>query len=154
MRSRVKNLFTGGGLVWGNRGTIQIASWKCNFSIYLDIQAIITLLGLLLVLYVLVPSIDSFFYLTTVLLKSDIFQHSKAYSSQFSTYRHRTGFIVKRKQVRITNYIGIPINLQFFLQISKVSYLSLKKYADFKNSIKFIIPFFSQRYNWAYVYMY
>ena len=29
---------------------------------------------------------------------------------QFSTYMHRTGFIVKRKQVRITNYLGIPIN--------------------------------------------
>ena len=45
---------------WGNGGTFQIASWKCNFSIYLDIQAITTLLWLLLVLYVLVPSIDSF----------------------------------------------------------------------------------------------
>ena len=33
---------------------------------------------------------------------------------QFSTYRHRTGFIVKRKQVRITNYRGIPINWYFF----------------------------------------
>ena len=50
----------------GNGGTIQIASWKCNFGIYLDIQvyyldiqAITTLLCLLLVLYVLVPSIYS-----------------------------------------------------------------------------------------------
>ena len=40
-----------------NGGTIQIASWKCNFSIYLDIQvyyldiqAITALLCLLLVL--------------------------------------------------------------------------------------------------------
>ena len=60
---------------------------KCNFSIYmhiqvyyLDIKAITTLLSLLLVLYMLV-SIHSFFYLTTTLLKSHIFQHSKAYSS-------------------------------------------------------------------------
>ena len=30
---------------------------------------------------------------------------------QFSTYRHRTGFIVKRKQVHIPNYLRIPINL-------------------------------------------
>ena len=52
----------GGG---GAGGIIQIASWKCNFSIYLDIQAITTPLGLLLVLYVLLPSIYSFFYLTT-----------------------------------------------------------------------------------------
>ena len=29
---------------------------------------------------------------------------------QFSTYRHRTGFIVKRKQVPIANYLGIPVN--------------------------------------------
>ena len=64
--------------VGGNGGAIQIASWKCNFSIYLDIQvyyldikAITTLLGLLLVLYALLPSIYSFFYLTTTLLKSD-----------------------------------------------------------------------------------
>ena len=49
---RVKNLST-----WGPGGTIQILSWKCNFSIYLDtqvyyldIQAITTLLCLLLVL--------------------------------------------------------------------------------------------------------
>ena len=73
---------------WGNEGTVLISSWKCNFSIYLnikvyylDIQAISTLLCLLLVLYVLVISIDSFFYLTTALVKSDIFQYSKAYSS-------------------------------------------------------------------------
>ena len=53
-------------------GNIQIASSKCNFCIYLviqvyysDIQAITTFLCLLLVLYVLVPSIYSIFYLTT-----------------------------------------------------------------------------------------
>ena len=89
-----------GGL--GEWGTVQIASLKCNFGIYLDIQAITTLLCLLLVLYVFVPSIYSFFYLTTALLKSDIFRHSNPLQP--------SGFIVKRKQVRITNYIGIPIN--------------------------------------------
>ena len=74
---------------WGNGGTVQIASWKCNFGIYLeiqvyylDIQAITTLLCPLLVLYVFVPSIYSYFYLTTTLIKSDVFRHSKAYSSQ------------------------------------------------------------------------
>ena len=60
---------------------IQIASWKSNFGIYLDIQAITTLLCLLLVLYVLVPTIYSFFYLTTALLKSDIFRHSKSFAA-------------------------------------------------------------------------
>ena len=29
---------------------------------------------------------------------------------QFSTYRHRTGFIVKRKWVGMPNYLGIPVN--------------------------------------------
>ena len=66
------------GGAWGNGGIVQIASWKCNFGIYLDIQAITTLLCLLLVFNVLVPSIYSFFYLTTALLKSDIFWLSKS----------------------------------------------------------------------------
>ena len=73
---------------WGNGGVVQIASWKCNFSIYLDIQvyyldikAITTLLGLLLVLYGLLPSIYSFFHLTTTLLKSGIFRHSKVFAA-------------------------------------------------------------------------
>ena len=29
-------VIAGGG--WGNGGTVRIASWKCNFAIYLDIQ--------------------------------------------------------------------------------------------------------------------
>ena len=76
------------GRAWGNEETDLISSWKCNFSIYLDIQvyyldiqAITTLLCLLLVLYLLIPSIHSFFYLTTALLKSNVFRHVKAYSS-------------------------------------------------------------------------
>ena len=81
----------------GNRATILISSWKCNFIIYLDIQvyyldiqvyyldiqAITTLLCLLLVLYVLVPSIHSFFYVTTALLESDVLWYSIAYSHSF-----------------------------------------------------------------------
>ena len=77
VRSRAKKLSTGGGC-WGNGGTVLISSWKCNFSIYLDIQAITTLLCHLLVHYVLVPSIPSTFYVTTALLKSDVFRHLKA----------------------------------------------------------------------------
>ena len=33
----------GGGVAGGNEGTVLITSWKCNFIIYLDIQAITTL---------------------------------------------------------------------------------------------------------------
>ena len=52
----------------GNGGPVLISSWKCNFSIYLDIQvyyldiqAIKILLCLILVLYVLLPPIHSIF---------------------------------------------------------------------------------------------
>ena len=95
---------------WGNGGTIQIASWKCNFGIDLDIQAITTLLAVY------------WFFICWFLLfiHFSIFQPSPekwrfpALKSlllpQFSTYRHRTGFILKRKQVRITNYLGLPMN--------------------------------------------
>ena len=71
----------------GNGGTVLISSWKSNFSIYLDIQVHYLdiqakpLLCLLLVLYVLAPSIHSMFYVTTALLKSEVFRHSKAYGS-------------------------------------------------------------------------
>ena len=70
-----KVIHWGGG---GAGGTVQIASWKCNFDIYLDIQvyyldiqAITTLLCLLLVLYVLVPSI----YIHNHSPESDVFRH-------------------------------------------------------------------------------
>ena len=70
-------------------GTVLISSWKCNYSIYfdiqvcyLDIQSITTLLGLLLVLYVLVHSIHSFFNVTAALLKSDVFGTQKPKAPQ------------------------------------------------------------------------
>ena len=37
-------------------------------------------------------------------------ERSRVLLPQFLTYRHQTGFIVKRKQVPITTYLGIPIN--------------------------------------------
>ena len=64
---------------WGNGGQVLISSWKCNFSIYLDIQiyyldiqAITTLVCIILILYVLFPSIHSIFYVTTTLLKQPL----------------------------------------------------------------------------------
>ena len=82
-KMKVKKIIHWGGGLGEWARTVLISSWKCNFSIYLDIkvyylniQAITRLLCLLLVLYVLVPFIHSFFYLTTALLKSEIFQHS------------------------------------------------------------------------------
>ena len=61
---------------------------------------------------------------------------------QFLTYRHRTGFIVKRKQVRITNYLGLPIN---WLKKNQ-SYLFCEKNTRCsKNSLKCIIQLFFQK---------
>ena len=142
----------------GNGGTVLITSWKCDFSIYLDIQvyyldiqAITSLLCLLLVLYVLFPSIHSLWSaILNCYPEQWCFPALKSLlPPQFSTYRYRTGFIVKRKQVRITNYLGLP--LYWFkkncLFCPKNTYFS-------KNCIKFIIRFFSKSDNWAYVYMY
>ena len=153
MRWRVKNYPLRGGLwEWGNRPNCFLEvkfRYLLGYQVYyLDIPAITKLLCLLFVLYVLVPSIYSFFYLTTALLKSDVFRHSKVYSSQFSTYRHRTGFIMKRKQVRIQespwqNYKFV----RFFLQIFKVVYFAPpppKKYTYFKNFHKIYYSFFFQ----------
>ena len=123
MRWLLKKLSTGGGEAKGNGargngvwGTIQISSWKCNYRIYLDIQVyymdiqpISTLLCLLgcwcasinfSIIHVIknAPEKWHFWSLQSLLL------------SQFSTYSHRTGCIMKRKQVCITNYLGIPIN--------------------------------------------
>ena len=70
--------------------------------------------------------------------------------SQFSTYRHRTGFIVKRKQVRITNYSGLSINWYFFFKVAY--FANKKKHALSKNLLKFIIHiFFKNLYGHTYI---
>ena len=73
------------GVPGGNGAPILISSWKCNFSIYLDIQvyyldiqATTKLLCFILVLYVLLPPIHSIFCVTAALLKSDMFRNSNA----------------------------------------------------------------------------
>ena len=100
----------------GNGGTILISSWKCNYSIYLDIQAITTLLCLLLVLEVLVHSS------VEVLVP--------------------TGFIVKNKQVHIQESLSQNYIYFFFYKFLKLSILSQKNMSIPKKSIKFIIHFF------------
>ena len=68
---------------------------------------------------------------------------------QFSTYRHWTGFIVKRKQVHIQESIRQNNKLIYFiLEIFKVVDFARKNKSISKNSIKFIIDFFSKTYNW------
>ena len=64
-------------------------------------------------------------------------------SPQFSTYRHRTGFIVKRKQVRISPCLSFPLNwLVFLILILKVAYFGIKKYEIFKKIPKIYFWFF------------
>ena len=127
--------------------TVLISSWKCNYRIYLDIQAISTLLCLLLVLDV---QLLIFIYVIGCYKNcSPEKLHFLALKSlllpQFSTYRLRTGFIVKRKQVHIINYLGIPINLEFFFY-KFLKFILQKKYAHLKRFYK-VYSFFSKRDN-------
>ena len=64
---------------------------------------------------------------------------------QFATYRHRTGFIVKRKQMRISNYLGLPINFFLLFKIFKVAYFAPKNYALFKKFPKNYCSLFFQK---------
>ena len=144
MRWRVKKLITEGA--WGNVGIVVISSWKCNFNIYLDIQvcyldihAITTLLCLLLFFYVLIPSIHSFFYHTTALLKSDVFRQSKVYSSHsFQPTGIRLGSLWRAYRC------VLPI-ISVYLLIGKFYFLLflkfIKKYANLKK-IKIYYSFF------------
>ena len=74
-----KNVIHWGG-PGGNGGPVLILSWRCNFSIYLDIQVYYLDIQAMLYIssYVLLPSIHRIFFVTTALLKSDVFRHSKA----------------------------------------------------------------------------
>ena len=109
----------------GNGGPILISSRRCNFSIYLDIQvyyldiqAITTLLGLISVhyfSYVLIPSIHSIFYVTTVLLKSDVFWHSKRYGSlSFGPTRMGLGSFWRGKKGVLSSIFTYLFNGNFF----------------------------------------
>ena len=113
----IKRYPLGGG--GGNGGTVLISSWKCTYSIYLDIkvyyldiQAISTLLCLLLIL-----DLYSTCFYNTCLYKPPPPPEKSSFRSlqslllpQFSNYRHRTGYIVKRNLACITNYLRISIN--------------------------------------------
>ena len=115
MRLRVKMLSTEGGL----GGTILILSWKCNFSIYLDIQV-----------YYLDPSnnptfmpsigslcVDCIYSLIFLpyhtLLRSEIFWHSKAYSSH-SFQRTGIGLSSLSRVYRCVSPIS-SVYLEFFI---------------------------------------
>ena len=116
------NLFTVGEC--GNRPNflleVQLQYLLGYASILLEYPSI--LLGYPSNIHTFMPSIGSWcviinFSIILVCInrsKSDFRSLQSLLLPQFSTYRHRTGFIVKRKQVRIPNYLGIPIN-SFYL---------------------------------------
>ena len=131
---------------WGveNGRTVLISSWKSNFSIYLDIQvyyldieAITTLLCLLLVLYVLAPSSYSFnVYVTTALLKSDVFWHSKGYGSpNFRPTRMGLGsFEEEWSEYCILYFIDLFSGKFFFYKFIKL-HVFWKKFTDVQKMI-------------------
>ena len=151
----------------GEWGIVLITFWKCNFSIYLDVQvyyldirAITTLLCLLLVLSVLFPSIHSFFYLTTALLKSDVFRHSKAYSSHsFQPTGIGLGSLWRGNRC-VLPIISVYLYIFDFFYNKVVKLFIFEnvfcpKNALFKKFSKIYYYFFlKKRDNWAYVYMY
>ena len=65
---------------------------------------------------------------------------------QFSTYRQRTGFIVKRKQVHMPNWFLISINLKKYIHFY-IWLICPKNMCISKNSIKFIIISFQKMSN-------
>ena len=137
------SLFTGFVIIHrgrGHGGTILISSWKCNYSIYfyiqvyyMDIQAISTLLCLLLVLEKLLIFLKFVLYKTTR-LKSDVSGHFKAYSSHSLQPKGIIYvFIVKRKQ-----------ELVIFLLIFKVFFFAQKR-SEFQKFHKIYYSFFLQK---------
>ena len=102
--------------VGGNGEPVRISSWKCNFSIYLDIQvyyldiqAITTLLCLILGLYVLRLSIHSIFCYNRSPEKWRFPALKRLLLPEFWTYKDGTRFILNRNEVSIEDYLDRPI---------------------------------------------
>ena len=114
MRWISKKSFTGGGLwKWGNLPNFL---FEVEFQVYTNIQAISTLVCLLFDDNGFVMCNYSIFYNTCykncAAEKWCLWLLQTLLLPQFLTYRHRTGFIMKRKQVRMPNWLLIPINSQ------------------------------------------
>ena len=66
---------------WGNGGTVLITSWKCNFSIYLDIQVYYldnqAITALYAFYWLFMCCFLLFSHFSTLSLKSDIFRNQK-----------------------------------------------------------------------------
>ena len=72
---------------------------------------------------------------------------------QFSTYRHRTGFIVKRKQVRIIPYIMEPLNWLKKKKKNLKLLILAKTNAIFKKIHRIYFWICFHKYIWNYTYI-
>ena len=114
------------GVPGGNGGPILISSWRCNFSIYLDIQvyyleiqAIKTLLCLILLL---MCCFLLFVQPSTLVHRSPEKWCVPALKSlrlpEFWTYKDRTRIILKSNEVNIVFYIVQTYSVLSFFKIN------------------------------------
>ena len=142
---------------WGNLPNFLFV---VEFQVYTNIPSVSTLVWLLFDDNGFVMCNYSFFYYTCYRNRAPEKWRFRSLQSlllpQFSTYRYRTGFIVKRKQgCSIGEELGVPLlwNTQLIFNTYK-----LKKKSNFeiclfcpkntrisRNSVKFIIHFFLQK---------
>ena len=150
MRWRIKKLSTGGAGV--NGGTVLITSWKCNFSIYLDIQVYYLDIQAITTIYAFYWLFMSCFllfsYFSTVqpLSWKVTFSGTKkiieptVFNLQASDWLHceeKTGAHLSMS--RFSSELVI-----FFILIFTVAYFGTKNMWFLKNSLKFIFDFFSK----------
>ena len=136
----------------GNRGPVLISSWRCNFSIYLDIQVYyldiqaITTLYAFYWLYMCCFLLFSYFSTLQPLSLKVTFSGTKkiieptVFNLQAADWLHceeETGAHLSMSQFSSKL-------VSFFILILKVAYFGTKKYAFLKNSLKFIFDFFSK----------
>ena len=107
-----KVIHRGRGL--GKSANLPNFLFEVQYQVYTNIQAISTLVCLLFDDNGFVMCHYSIFYNTrykNCTPEKWCFQSLQSLLlPQFSTYMNQTGFIVKRKQLRITSYLAIPIN--------------------------------------------
>ena len=96
----------------GNWGPVLISSWRCNFSIYVDIQeyyldikAITTLLCLILLSMCWLLLFIHFSTLQLLSWKVRFTALKRIRIPEFWTYKDGTRFILKRNEVSIRKYL-------------------------------------------------
>ena len=127
----------------GNGGPVLISSWRCNFSIYLDIQvyyldiqAIITLLSLILFRMCWLLLFIHFSMLQLLSWKVTFPALKTTRIQEFWTYKDGTRFILKRNEVSIGKYTSITYSFSFFFFSSWSSIFFQKKLCDVQKNFK------------------